>query len=190
MKKNGRPPTCPIDREVIDESMMHRDMICEGMLGLLVVYCTNRPNSCKWEGKQKDLEAHCRECTYKDLPQWLSRKVTIQKVDNDMFLLDDEIAEKIEREAPDVDLYTRVYFKNQSLVGEVMGKIKNVAGVKVESPEEAELNIGGRVKGKKNRRNGKIKDKSTQEDDHVSNALKTLESLQGDSDLEHLFKDD
>ena len=126
MKKNGRPPTCPIDREVIDESMMHRDMICEGMLGLLVVYCTNRPNSCKWEGKQKDLEAHCRECTYKDLPQWLSRKVTIQKLDNDMFLLDDEIAEKIEREAPDVDLYTRVYFKNQSLVGEVMGKIKNV----------------------------------------------------------------
>lgn len=116
---------CPLDRVDIKWELVHFDLVIKNLLAAQQVYCTNRKNSCPWEGLKRDQGEHMDKCVYKELPEWLkaikdnSRE---NKGNEDNYMEDEELAEIIEREVPDVDLMTRMYFKDQNLVKNVLGK--------------------------------------------------------------------
>lgn len=120
--ETGSRGCCPLDRIEIDWTIAHFDLVAKKFLAGQQVYCPNRKNSCKWEGLKRDEADHIQQCPYKEIPEWLR----VMKPDNsksnlDNFMEDEELAEIMEKEAPDVDLFTRMYFKEQNIFNSTIG---------------------------------------------------------------------
>lgn len=118
---------CPLDRIAIRWELVHFDLVIKKLLAAQLVYCTNRKNSCRWEGLKREQEDHVNTCSYKEIPDWLKAIKKTGEEDSRTggfvdIMEDEELAEILEREAPDVDLMTRMYFKNQNLVNNALGK--------------------------------------------------------------------
>ena len=94
-------------------------MVVIKILNAQLVYCRNRSIGCTWEGLKRDLSEHSSSCSANNLPEWLKKNKDAQldkSISNANLYLDDEVAERIEREAPEIDLLTRTYLKNKDLL--------------------------------------------------------------------------
>ena len=127
--------TCPLDRIGTRWELVHFDLLAKKLLAAQLVYCPNRKNSCKWEGLKRNQDDHASSCSYKELPDWLKAIKRAGEDENKSthmtYVEDEELAEILEREVPDVDLMTRMYFKDQNLVN-------NALGAKFKAPEKIE----------------------------------------------------
>ena len=134
---------CPNDRSEINWRLAHLDLLAVKMLGIQQVYCSNRQNSCKWEGMARDLPSHLAVCEYGELPECVQKVRQPGKEEN--FMEDEEVAEHFEREGLGVDLITRTYFKNPELVKSFLGSRSE--SMTVSNPSESLGNGASRADG-------------------------------------------
>src|SRR3990167_11391919 len=192
---------CPMDRSTVDVNQAHFDLLVEKMLNAQMVYCKYRSNGCIWEGLRADWKLHCLQCDIKEIPDFLKKlRLNDQpKTENSNSFNpfeDEELQEKIEQEAPDIDLPTRVYLRNKPVVDQIMKE--NSMGISASQPAtlNRDLNPGPAKKDKKkgNRKQGdraaEDQNKATDSTTNTSNrdqsnpALKTSNSMQNLSFLE------
>ena len=117
-EKEKTQQLCPLDRLAITNDF-HIDLLAEKLLYSYPVYCTNRINDCMWEGPRFDLDSHRISCAKREVPKWLDKlrdRNKLNESNSNLFMMDDELAEKIEKEVPESDLIARVYFKNPEVV--------------------------------------------------------------------------
>ena len=111
---------CPYDRTKINFKNIHKDILVSGIIDEIQVYCPYKNNGCLQKSTLGEMKIHEESCGYKKIPKF-QQKCRDENYDKDIRDhiyggRQDKFAERLETDVTNVDLLTRLYNKNKTIV--------------------------------------------------------------------------